>query len=319
MSRPTWDNVSPLVAEARPSGRSVQVTFRCPVSGTTVSARANAAATAGLADKAGKVVKRSLLWSLRGAVSSLVRGIFGYGILGRLAGDLAYSAVSEVTRETGGHDLSESERRNAILAAFETVRNRFVWDRERGAWVSTEAAQERLGAFQQLLASHPVTHNYDKKVLGRMLVEITHADARVDDDEIAWLTELLGAEGASVADARKRAALSDAELRAVSAGPVRRSLLASAWVVALVDEHFDPREADTLRRWATALGLGARDLAEVQEAAQSYILEEALDRLTEWGGHDAQARQQLLQLAQRIGMTEAEALEAEARHQRRRS
>jgi hypothetical protein len=33
----------------------------------------------------------------------------------------------------------------------------------------------------------------------------------------------------------------------------------------------------------------------------------------------AQARQQLLQLAQRIGMTEAEALEAEARHQRRRS
>ncbi len=152
-----------------------------------------------------------------------------------------------------------------------------------------------------------------------MLVEITHADARVDDDEIAWLTELLGAEGASVADARKRALLSDAELRAVSAGPVRRSLLASAWVVALVDEHFDPREADTLRRWASALSLTARDLAEVQEAAQSYILEEALDRLTEWGGHDAQARQQLLQLAQRIGMTEQEALEAEARHQRRRA
>jgi hypothetical protein len=319
MSRPTWDNVAPLVAEARASGRTVQVTFRCPRSGLEVPARASASATADFAGKAGKVVKRSLLWSLRGAVASLVRGIFGYGILGRLAGDLAYSAVAEVTRDSGSHDLSESERRTAILAAFATVRARFVWDRERSAWVSAEAAQESLGAFQQLLAAHPVTHNYDKKILGRMLVEITHADARVDDDEIALLTELLGAEGASVADARKRALLSDAELRAVSAGPVRRSLLASAWVVALVDEHFDPREADTLRRWASALSLTARDLAEVQEAAQSYILEEALDRLTEWGGHDAQARQQLLQLAQRIGMTEQEALEAEARHQRRRA
>jgi len=46
--------------------------------------------------------------------------------------------------------------------------------------------------------------------------------------------------------------------------------------------------------------------------------EAAMERMFTWGGHDARARQQLMELAQNLGMTQQEAQVAEARYQRRK-
>ena len=319
MPTPTLDSIQPLVRDLAVRGRSVRLQFVCPQSGVAVSAAFTAPArTADAWSRASSTVSRSLMWSLRSTLSRTLRQTFGHGVAGRVAADLAHSAVSEASRQVSRPKtgLSPAEQDDAVLAAFASVQQHFVYDEAAGSWVHSSAAREALGAFDSQLAAHPVVHPYDRQVLGRMLTEVARADGTISHDEAGWLTEILADQG-SIEDLLRRPPLTQAELAATSPGPTRRSAFLLAWALALVDESLAPGEHVVLAQIGAGLGLGARDQAEARTVASTWMIDQALERMRAWGGHDAHARSQLYALAQRLGLTQQQAEEAEARYLRR--
>lgn len=316
---PTSSNIAPLVQQVSARGRTVEVVFACPSSGQQFPARHTVSADRSVSGQVGQRVQRSLMWSMRSAVASAIRSTLGHGVAGRVASDVVYSAMNEATRVQSSNNLSRREQDAAVIEAFQQVQHHFVWDSQRSGWVSKEAAQELMSGFDQQLAENPVTHPYDRLMMARMLVEIARADGTLSSEEQGWLTELITPDVGSIGDLAQRPPLSPQELGQCSAGGVRDSMLLMAWAIALVDEEMDPSERRVLGQFARGLRLSQQREDRVRRMAQTWILDQALDRMFAWGGHDQHARQQLFELAGRLGMSQDEALDAEARFQRRQA
>lgn len=319
MSTPTFANVQPIVQHVDVRGRSVSVRFQCPVSGQTIEARHTVPRDNTMGRRVTDQVKRNLMWSLQSAVASAIRSTMGYNIAGRVASDVARSAMTGVQQQASSQNLSRAEQQQAVLDAFLTVATQFVWDESRQSWISQSAAAEAMSDFERMLAEAPIQHPYDRMVMARMLVEIARGDGRLSSEESSWLTEVITPDLGDVHALAARPPLTGAELSSTSPGGVRRSLLVLAWAMALVDEEMAAAEKVLLDHFAAGLGLPGRDVEACRKAAQTYILDQAMDRMFAWGGHDEYARAQLYGLAQRIGMPVEEAQAAEALHLRRRS
>ena len=89
------------------------------------------------------------------------------------------------------------------------------------------------------------------------------------------------------------------------------------WTLALADEDFDQTEKNLLMQFSSHLHLNSQQIQAACYAARSYIIDQALENMFSFG-HDAFARQKLFELAANIGMSQEEALTAEAQFQRRR-
>lgn len=319
MPTPSLDTIRPLINNLQVHGRTVRLDFVCPRSGTRVPASFSAPATnAGALSRASGTVSRSVMWSLRSSLSRALRQTFGHGVAGRVAADLAFSAVNEATRQVSrpASGLSRREQDDALLAAFASVQHQFVYDDNSASWVHGSVAQQVLGDFESQLAAHPVLHPYDREVLGRMLVEIAQADGVLRPEELSWLTEILSGHQA-IDDLARRPPLTAAELGAMTRGDIRSSALMLAWALALVDESLEAGEHGVLHRFGLGLGLSDTDQARARAVASTWMMDQALERMRAWGGHDVHARQQLYALAGRLGLSQQQAEEAEARYLRR--
>ena len=316
---PSFENVHPLIQHIDVRGRTVQVRFACPTSGETIDARHTVPRDNSVGGRVTGQVKRNLMWSLQSAVASAIRSTMGHNLAGRVASDVARSAMTGLHQQASGQTLSSREQNDGIVAAFLTVQARFVWDPQRQGWISANAAQEAMSDFERMLAAAPIAHPYDRHIMARMLVEIARGDGRLSSEESSWLTEVITPDQGGVHDIASRPPLTAAELGSTSQGPVRESLLVLAWAMALVDEEMAAAEKVLLDHFAAGLRMPAARVTVCRKAAQTYILDQAMDRMFAWGGHDEYARAQLYGLAERIGMPVAEAQEAEARHLRRRA
>ena len=315
MAEPTYESIFPLLEDVRLERRTASARFVCRQTGDTVMARFTLPESTGA--RIARSMGKSLLWSLRSSIYGIIRGVLGHGAMGRMAADLAGSAVTEMQRRQGqadAHTLDDGEARLALVEAFRTVQGRFVWVPAQRQWVSVRAAEALVPPFQQQLNRHPVSHPYDRQVLARMLVELAQSDGRVAGPEQDLLTEIV--EG-GVRELGRRPPLTRAEMGKTSPGDTRTTLLLTAWTLALVDEEMDARERDLLLAWADGLDLRPAQVVWVRSTAQDHVLRSALERMHTWGGHDAYAREQLHALARRLGMTAAQADEAEADFQRR--
>jgi hypothetical protein len=307
---PTRENLAPLLRDVDVRGRDVQITLQCPESRVMVQARHHVQPGSELAHH----VKRSMGHSLRAAVASLIRSLFGHGWVGRALGDAAGALVHSTGH--GPQRLSRKQVDAAVIEAFRSVQGRFWWDDERGVWTAAQAARDRMNTLERLLLERPIEHAYDQDVLARLLVHLSRCDERVSPEEQTWLTEVLGT--TSIAVLAERPALSRAELQRTTRS-CRPTLLTMAWVAALVDEQLVGLEPKVLSRVAQGLELGPRDVDRARSAAQEHVLDLAMERMHTWGGHDAYARDQLLELATRLGMSQSDALRAEADYRRRHS
>ena len=319
MTTPTYNNVQPLVQSIDVRGRMIQVRFACPVSGQTVDARYNVPRDNSMGSRVSQQMKRNLMWSLQSAVASAIRSTMGHNIAGRMASDVARSAMTGVQQQVNSNTLSAREQSAALVEAFRSVQSQFVWDAQRATWISQTAMGEAMSDFEQLLAAAPIAHPYDRQVMARMLVEIARGDGRLSSEESTWLTEVITPDLGDVHALAARPPLTPAELSSTSQGAVRKSLLVLAWAMALVDEEMADAERALLAHYARGLGLPSAGVETCRKAAQTYILDQAMERMFSWGGHDEYARAQLYGLAERIGMPVHEAQQAEARHLRRKS
>jgi tellurite resistance protein len=216
--------------------------------------------------------------------------------------------------------LSQKEREEAILEAFKKVERNFTWDTERTQWISTTAANELFSDFDKQKQQHPITHPYDRQILSRMMIEVSMADGQMNRSEREWLTMLINPEHGTIEQIAQFPPLTNAELSNCSNGQVRTTMLMIACAISMCDEDLDQQEILVLERLSSGLGLNSTDKQNATKWAQSYILEQAISYIQlSAHGNPQTFRNQILSLATKIGLSEEDALNIEAKVKRRQS
>ncbi len=317
--RLTLDAIRPLVAHQSVSGRYLMVTYRCPVSGQQVQARWQGAQSSGFVSSMSAAAQQTMWYEVRRQANLLVRSFVGTGAMGRVAQTAVNSALASAPSHsgTGRHTLSAREVERGLVEAFQSVSTQFAWDPGSSRWVHGSAAAQLLGPLDRLLHSNPLQTRYDRLLVARMLVEIAGSDGQIESAESDYLGEVIDPELGSLEALRSRPPVTMAELGEASPGGTRVSMLAIATVMALTDEELESEESTLLVHFAKGLGLSAAQAVEARDSAQTWLLEQALERMVTWGGHDDHAREQLVALGDRIGLSRQAVERIEARWQRR--
>lgn len=315
----TLDAIRPLVADQRVVGRTVIVTFRCPASRRNVQARWTAPQAASVGSAVAAQAKKSAWYEARRQVNGMVRSVLGYGSMAQIATQVVNTAMNTV--DPGGSTpstapLSTTDTQTGLLEAFKTVSSQFAW--VGGRWVHTSAATSQMSPFEAQLATHPLTSAYDRQVLARMWIEVASAHGGLGEEEQLFLGESIAPDLGSLEALRRRPQLTAAEVGETSPGEARISLLATVWSAALCDEELAEEERAVLERYAQQLGLTRQQADRARDLARGYLVDQVLDRMFTWGEHDEAARDQLVALGARIGMSRAEVERAEAQFQKRR-
>lgn len=318
MNPMSYDAIAPLIIDLNTQGRSVNVIFQCPISGEKTSARQHVTQQRTMGSQIQQSVQRNTMYAVQNMLSQVIRSVFGYNLLGRVASDVTRQTVYSADNAMR-NSLSKSEREQAVVDAFQSVIRKFTWDKANNRWISAKAAQDTLSPFEQQQQQFPVQHPYDLQILSRMLVEMANADGRISREEGEWLMSMLDPNHGSLDTLLQRPKLTPAELQQTTKGAVRETMLMLVWALSICDEEFALQEKELLQNFAFSLGLSSSQVHSVQKKAQQYILDNAMETMFGWGGHDNFARQNVLNLAQRIGLSEPEALQAEAQFQRRKA
>ena len=146
MPEVTYDAIKPLIAKEELQGSTMNCTFKCPVSGTSVDSTAtvqvNRSVARNVAGEVKQSVKRSLFWQLQMALSRFIGRLLGGGTGGYIAQQAAYSATAGVGRSTmTSSSYTSAEKRAAVVAAFQQVADRFTWDEAAKRWVAAGGEQ----------------------------------------------------------------------------------------------------------------------------------------------------------------------------------
>ena len=303
---PTYDNIAPLIAASQDEAGYVLVTFRCPATGYEVRSEGSWADD-GHVEKQAKAAKRSLFSTLRNQVATQVRQAAGTGTGQRIGGDALGNLVQNVGHDSGGTvKRSDKDRERATEVAFGKVADRFRWDEgDGGRWVSAGAAEVETSPFTDHLAAHPLTEEYDRDLLARLLAALVAADGTIGDDERASFAAL--APDADLDALAARRAPSGVDFEESRQGPTRETILLLGWAVALSDESLDEGEAALLATAASGLGVAEARAAELTEVAQRHLVAQAIATL-DAGGADVDAiRDQVEALGEKIGLGADEA------------
>ncbi|RMG69402.1 MAG: hypothetical protein D6722_10385 [Bacteroidetes bacterium] len=303
----TYERIAPLIVEAEAEGSRMFVTFQVPGTNEVVEAQATIRRSNSIQSTVTRAVKRQAAREIRRTTSRLLRQALGSGFLGRTARTI-------VNTSTRNNDLargfSEEEKRNAIMEAFQQVADHFQFDDRQESWrpPAVPPAPKAMGAFEQRVHKHPIDNRYDQEVLARMLIELSEADGHMGDEERDFLESFLPAEIGGVEAFVNSPALSAIECEEVTEA-VKPAIYMIARALSLIDFEADSREDDMLREFAHMLGLGETEVAELDQHARLFVLEQAIDMHT--------PRDLLFSYASKLGMSEDEALRAQIQLKKR--
>lgn len=139
MNPVAYDTIVPNIAQVDVEGALVSVSWKCPQSGRALGqSRATMAADPSVAAKVQASVRRSVASEIIYGIARLIGGALG-GAAGRVVSNAAYTAASDINeRVTAGADYTEASRQQAIVAAFDAVKDSFVWDAPQRRYVARE-------------------------------------------------------------------------------------------------------------------------------------------------------------------------------------
>ena len=298
MTQVSYETISPIVLRTSVAGGRLTAVFRCPISGDTFEA------TVPLKGEGDSDASPFSGAPLRAAMSRFLRGVFR-------------GESQEVEATETQEALTEDEREQAVLRAFNAVSNRFVWDASQEHWLSARVAVGVVPEFTRQLAEFPLETRFDRVILARMLVEIAAADGTLAAEEQAFLNGFLPPELGTLDELRGRPHLTALELRETTNGPERETLLMVAWAIALTDEELADEEALCLASFAKGLGLSDTLSLELRHYAEVFVIDQALDRVWLRGGFDTQAFGEVKLLATQFGLNDAAFATIDIRHRRR--
>jgi len=309
-----FEDIQKNIESTRQDGSVMYCVFKCPVTGNKVESQATIQEGRGLADVAKKSVKRSLFWRLRYGVSSVVRSALGYGLAGRVAGDVAGAAVQGAMQKQGP-SFSDDEKNAAVLQAFESVASRFNFDSKNGQWISSDAAADLMTDFAVQLNNAPVSQNYDRGVLAHMLVGVAMADGQLGDEEKAFLSGFM--ESSKVDSLASGPPVSGADLAEVSRGPVRDTMLMIAWGLACTDKDLAESEISRLSELAKGLGIEETRAQELKAHAIKFVIDQAMEHVYPDQKLDPTAQAEVYQFAKLLGLSREDAERVEIRYRKR--
>ena len=132
-----YDTIAPNIAQVDVSGAEVRVSWKCPSTGREVGkSTAYMAADLSVAARVQAIVKRSIAYEIIYGAARVVADLIG-GVVGRVVSNAAYTAASDInTKVTAGSDYTETSRKTAILAAFESVKPSLVWDEKQQKFIA---------------------------------------------------------------------------------------------------------------------------------------------------------------------------------------
>ena len=307
----TLDRVRPLVAQQRVVGRTLEVTFRCPVTRQEAVGRW----TAPPGPQAHTEPRPALAEEVRDQAAKLMIRVLGSGSLGRAASRSVHRALTPSPRLP---TLTVDEQKLGLIQAFARVMHTFAWQREPRRWVHAAAAPDLLGPLERQLYFHALRTVYDRILVARMLVEVAAVDGPLGEEELGYLQDALDPAAGSLQALQARPALTPADMAQATPGPPRVTMLTLVHVIARVDGHLASAETSKIDTFASGLQLDGQERARSRGLAEGWLLDQALERMTSWGGHDGHARAELESLGRRLGIAPSKIAEAEARFLRGR-
>jgi hypothetical protein len=137
MNTVRYDTIAPNVAHVDVKGAQVDVRWKCPATGREVGqTSAWMAADPSMGARVGASVKRTIAYEIVYGAARVVANLLG-GVAGRVVSNAAYTAAGDIDqRLTAGVDYTSASREAAIVTAFESVKEQFVWDDKTGRYVA---------------------------------------------------------------------------------------------------------------------------------------------------------------------------------------
>lgn len=137
MNPVAYDTIVPNIAQVDVQGALVSVSWKCPQSGRALGqSSASMAADPSMTARVQASVKRSVASEIVYGVARLISGALG-GVAGRVVSNAAYTAANDINqRLTADADYTEASRQQAIVAAFDAVKDSFVWDEPQRRFVA---------------------------------------------------------------------------------------------------------------------------------------------------------------------------------------
>jgi hypothetical protein len=138
-----YEAIAQNVGRVEVEGNEVRVVWRCAATGREVG-RSSAwmAADPSLGARVGANVKRTIASELIYGAARMLSGVLG-GVVGRVVSGAAYTAATDINQKlTADVDYTDASRQAAVVAAFESVKEAFVWDAEGGRFIARPPAAQ---------------------------------------------------------------------------------------------------------------------------------------------------------------------------------
>lgn len=198
--------------------------------------------------------------------------------------------------------FSKKELETAVVRAFESILDEIVYIETTDKWhLATQFSD-----FEVYIRQNPLTEQFDKKIMSRMLVEMARADGRIEQEERLFFSHFLNDEMGRLSDLITAPYLTKSDCKKVSKNG-RLTIFVIVAAVALTDNQLEVEEQEKLDRFAEIFELSAKKQQKLFQIAQDYTLETMLKVQTMPLDTD-----QLYAFADKIAMDRAHAVQVQA-------
>lgn len=248
-----------------------------------------------------RMVKNTALGRARSMVLQVLRRAVGGGF----AGTAVSMAGNEAMRQgTDGMRHSRKDKERAIVTAFQKITPELAY--EGGKWrLATEFSE-----FEKLIKRNPFTKPYDKKILARMLVEMSRADGKIEPEEKAFFDDFLTPETGKLGELMRAPSISIVECEEVS-NEAKDNVFMLAAAVALTDNEFSEEEQLKLEEYSQMFNFQHTKYEELLRHAQDYTIEVYIR------ANGQMTRDEIYAFADKIAMDRGEAERAQIRVEKR--
>lgn len=248
-----------------------------------------------------KMVKNTALGRLRSTVLRVLRRAVGGGFAGTAVSMAGNEAMRQGT-DTIKH--SQKDKEEAIIRAFEKITGDLAY--EGGKWRLAKEFSE----FEKRLKKNPLTKAYDKKILARMLVEMSRADGTIEKEEKEFFDDFLTEETGLLGELMRAPTVSMVECEEITKDGKENVFMIVA-AVALSDNEYEDEERFRLEEFAQLMGFSDEKMEELLRYAQDYTIEMYIR------SNDVMSRDQVYAFADKIGMERTEAERTQIRIDKR--
>ncbi len=252
-----------------------------------------------------KRVTRVASNKVRRSASRLLRTALGGGMLGRIGSSVVRTSTKDLGKSLS---FTTEDKQNAVVEAFKKVSQHFniptqtqtkVNDRSNRRSIRVKKVNvKNLSSFDQQIKKYPVTNNYDREILARILTELANADGTITQEEKDFLDSFLSPPLNNINELLLKDPISSIECEEVSE-KVKPTIYLLAWAVSLIDYDLDPNEQSILFEYADMFGFSEEQTDKLILDAKYYVLEQSFTFETR--------RSDILDLAQGLSLSNDEA------------